>query len=75
MVHSKWLKNAKMASIRCTLGSFYAEPDFSRTCGFHGDLGECWFYLFYHLRVPSSCVDFRENSKNHRKQHVSVIIE
>ena len=67
MVHSKWVKNAKIASIRCTLGSLYAEPDFSWTCGLSGDLEEGWFFLFNHLKVPSQCVDFRENSKNLRK--------
>ena len=67
MVHSKWLKNAKIASIRCTLSSLYAEPDFLQSCGFRGDLEEGWFFLIYHLRVLSSCVDFRENSKTLRK--------
>ena len=75
MVHSKQLKNAKIASIRRTLGSLYEEPDFSRTCGFRREFREGPSFQKIDLSNPLSCLVFRQNSIMCQNEHVFVIIE
>ncbi len=75
MVHSKWSKIAKNASISYTLEALFQVLDFSRTCGFRREFRKGPSFQKNILSGSLSCLNFRQNSIMCQKSHVFVLIE